>query len=209
MGRTPVLLAQDQQEESARLRSWIEAQPDFTVVGEARDSAQAIALGDSAEPVVVVVVVNVPLKNEGIEAAREIIKKRSWSRVVVQSSVYDQRLVTDALAAGVRGLLKAPAAEQDLMDSIREVAAGEFFFDRAFRRIVDTLLLEELVSQLRRRAGEDTYQRLTTREREIVELLVLGKPARKWRTSWISAFTQWIRIEPAYFRNSRYTLWPI
>jgi DNA-binding NarL/FixJ family response regulator len=83
----------------------------------------------------------------------------------------DEAYVLRALKAGARGYLLKESAESDLITAIRAVNSGKAFFSPAVSR----MLVEDYVRQLQDREIEDSYDLLTTREREILQLIAEGK----------------------------------
>jgi DNA-binding NarL/FixJ family response regulator len=107
----------------------------------------------------------------GIEATRQIAAAETATQVVILSMHADEGYVLRALKAGARGYILKNSAEADLMRAIRSVAEGKSFFSPAISR----MLLEDYVRQLRDKQVEDSYDLLTPREREILQLLAEGK----------------------------------
>jgi two-component system, NarL family, response regulator NreC len=170
MSQIRILLADDHTVMRAGLRLLLERQPDLVVVGEAEDGRQAVALADSQEPDVAVMDIGMPNLN-GIEAARQIAAKHPQTSVVILSMHSDESYVMRALKAGARAYLMKDSAEADLIRAIRSVREGKSFFSPS----VSKMLLEDYVRQLQQRGEEDSYELLTTREREILQLLAEGK----------------------------------
>lgn len=170
MNETRVLLADDHTVMRAGLRLLLERQPDLVVVGEAADGRQTIEMAESLEPHVVVMDIAMPNLN-GIEATRQIVGKRPAISVVILSMHSDESYVLRALKAGARAYLLKDSAEADLIRAIRAVREGKSFFSPA----VSKTLLEDYVHRLQQRGEEDSYELLTQREREILQLLAEGK----------------------------------
>ena len=170
MNETRVLLADDHTVMRAGLRLLLERQPDLVVVGEAADGRQTIEMAESLEPHVVVMDIAMPNLN-GIEATRQIVGKRPGISVVILSMHSDESYVLRALKAGARAYLLKDSAEADLIRAIRAVREGKSYFSPA----VSKTLLEDYVRQLQQRGEEDSYELLTPREREILQLLAEGK----------------------------------
>ena len=170
MNKIRVLLADDHTVMRAGLRLLLERQPDMVVVAEAEDGRQTVELADAHTPEVVVLDIAMPNLN-GIEAARQIVSKHPKASVVILSMHSDESYVLRALKAGARAYLLKDSAESDLIRAIRAVRDGKSFFSPA----VSKLLLEDYVRQIQERGEEDTYELLTTREREILQLLAEGK----------------------------------
>ncbi|HEV2448540.1 MAG TPA: response regulator transcription factor [Candidatus Sulfopaludibacter sp.] len=165
-----ILLADDHAVMRTGLRLVLERQPDFQVVAEASDGREAVALTQQHHPEVVVMDVTMPNLN-GIEAARQISAAMPQTSVVMLSMHSDEAYVLRALKAGARGYLLKESAESDLIAAIRAVNAGKAFFSPAVSR----MLVEDYVRQLQDREIEDSYELLTTREREILQLIAEGK----------------------------------
>jgi two-component system, NarL family, response regulator NreC len=170
MNKIHILLADDHAVMRTGLRLVLERQPDFEVVGEASDGREAVALTQQHRPEVVVMDVTMPNLN-GIEAARQISTATPQSGIVMLSMHSDEGYVLRALKAGARGYLLKESAESDLIAAIRAVHSGKAFFSPAVSR----MLVEDYVRQLQDREIEDSYELLTTREREILQLVAEGK----------------------------------
>lgn len=114
--------------------------------------------------------VAMPLLN-GIEAARQISAKHPRVAIVFLSMHSDEGYVLRALKAGARGYLLKDTAEGDLITAIRAVNEGKAFFSPAISQI----LVDDHMRQLQQRGVHDSYELLTTREREILQLLAEGR----------------------------------
>ena len=165
-----ILLADDHAVMRTGLRLVLERQPDFEVVGEASDGREAVGLVEQYRPEVVVMDVTMPNLN-GIEAARQICAALPQTGIVMLSMHSDEAYVLRALKAGARGYLLKESAESDLIAAIRAVSTGKAFFSPAVSR----MLVEDYVRQLQDREIEDSYELLTTREREVLQLIAEGR----------------------------------
>ncbi|MCC7499910.1 MAG: response regulator transcription factor [Bryobacterales bacterium] len=165
-----ILLADDHTVVRKGLRLVLEEQADFEIVGEAGDGREAVALAADLDPDVAVLDITMPNLN-GIEAARQIKAKRPQTSIVVLSMHSDESFVLRALKAGARGYVLKDAREAELVSAIRLVQEGKSFFSPAVSR----LLVEDYVRQLESRDIEDSYELLTLREREILQLIAEGK----------------------------------
>jgi two-component system response regulator NreC len=170
MRKIRVLLADDHNLMRRGLRLMVEQQPDLVVLGEAEDGRQAVTLAASLKPDVAVLDIGMPNLN-GIEAAKQITDGESGAAVVILSMHADETYILRALKAGARGYLLKDSAESDLVRAIRSVAEGKSFFSPA----VSKVLLEDYVKKLQRTGSEDSYDLLTPREREILQLIAEGK----------------------------------
>jgi two-component system response regulator NreC len=165
-----ILLADDHTMVRNGLRLILQQQADFQVVGEAADGREVVRLAEVEQPDVVVMDIGMPNPN-GIEAARRIVGNRARTGVIILSMHSDEGYVVRSLKAGVRAYLLKDSAEADLIAAIRTVSAGGSFFSPAIRK----LLQEDFIRQLEEHEVEDTFDLLTTREREILQLAAEGK----------------------------------
>jgi two-component system, NarL family, response regulator NreC len=170
MNNIRVLLADDHIIMRKGLRLLLERQPNITVVGEASDGRQCVELAQSEDPDVVVMDLAMPNLN-GIEAARQIVAQNPNIAVAVLSMHSDESYVIRALKAGARAYLLKDSAESDLIGAIKALSDGKSFFSPAISR----LLMEDYMRALERKGVDDSYELLTTREREILQLLAEGK----------------------------------
>ena len=165
-----ILLADDHTVMRTGLRLLLEREHGFVIVGEAADGREAVALANSTSPDVVVMDVAMPLLN-GIEATRQIASANPRAGVIILSMHSDESYVLRALKAGARGYLLKDSAEADLIKAVRAVHEGRNSFSPAISR----MLLEDYIRQLQQRGGEDSYDLLSSREREILQLIAEGK----------------------------------
>jgi two-component system response regulator NreC len=165
-----ILLADDHTVVRKGLRLLLESQSGFEVIADACDGRETIALAEQHQPDVVVLDVAMPILN-GIEAARQISAKLPQTAIVFLSMHSDEGYVLKALKSGARAYLLKDSAEYDLIAAIKAVSDGKAFFSPA----ISKMLVEDYMRQMRERDVEDSYELLTTREREIVQLLAEGK----------------------------------
>jgi DNA-binding NarL/FixJ family response regulator len=170
MNPVRILLADDHTVMRNGLRLLLERQPHLQVVGEAADGRQAVALCETVNPDVVVMDIAMPNLN-GIEAARQIVNRNPRTAIAILSMHSDESYVIRALKAGARAYLLKDSAEADLLAAVRALTDGKSFFSPAISKI----LVEDYMRQLESRGAEDTYELLTNREREILQLLAEGR----------------------------------
>ena len=165
-----ILLADDHTVIRKGLRLLLESQAGFQVVAEAADGRETVAMAEAHRPDVVVLDVAMPTLN-GIEAARQISAKLPRAAIVFLSMHSDESYVLKALKSGAKAYLLKDSAENDLINAIRSVNEGKAFFSPA----ISKMLVEEHLRQMQEREIEDSYELLTTREREVLQLLAEGK----------------------------------
>jgi DNA-binding NarL/FixJ family response regulator len=165
-----IVLADDHVVMRNGLRLLLERQANFEVVGEAMDGRQTMEICDKLRPEVLVLDIAMPNLN-GIEAARQISAKWPQTAIVILSMHSDESYVLRALKAGARAYLLKDSAEADLINAIRAVSEGKAFFSPA----ISKMLVEDYMRRLEQRGVEDSYELLTTREREVLQLLAEGK----------------------------------
>ncbi len=170
MSKVRILLADDHGIVRKGLRFLLERQPDMEVVGEAQDGREAVRLAEELDPTIVVMDIAMPLLN-GIEATAQIIKHNPKVGVIMLSMHADETYLVRVLSAGAKGYLLKDVAELDLIRAVQTVSQGKPFFSPQ----ISETLLEDYLRQLRQRGLQDSYDLLTDREKEILQLLAEGR----------------------------------
>jgi len=152
------------------LKLLLERVPDMEVIGEAADGREAVKLAQELQPNVVILDIGMPLLN-GLEAASQIKRDGDRIAIIVLSMYTDESYVIKALDAGAKGYLLKDNADESIERAIRSVAAGRPFFSPSIAQA----LLEDYVRLMRERKVQDSYELLTEREREVLQLLAEGK----------------------------------
>lgn len=165
-----ILLADDHTVMRKGLRMLLDSQPEFSVVAEASDGRQAVEQAEATNPDVAVVDIAMP-NLSGIEAAQRIHAALPQVAIVILSMHSDEGYVLRALKAGAKGYLLKDSAEGDLIQAIKAVHQGKSFFSPE----VSQMLVEDYIREIRARGAEDSYDLLTPREREILQLLAERK----------------------------------
>ena len=169
-GVVRILLADDHTVMRAGLRLLLERHDNFEVVGEAADGREAVELAAEQKPDVVVMDVAMPHLN-GVEAARQILSRNPDTAIVMLSMHSDESYVLRSLKAGARGYLLKDSAEADLIAAIQAIVEGRSFFSPGVR----ALLKEDYIYRLQKFGADDTYELLTAREREVLQLVAEGR----------------------------------
>ena len=162
-----ILIAEDHVIVRQGFRTMLE-RDGFQVVGEAGDGREAVRLARELRPDVAILDVGLPLLN-GIDAAREIRKVSSRTRVILVTMYGEQDHLSSALRAGVRGYLLKTRAVEDLENAIREVYRGGVFLGDVAEDALEAY-----------QSTVDSEPRpLTAREREVLQLVAEGKTTKE------------------------------
>ncbi len=152
------------------MRLLLDRIPDMEVVGEAADGREAVRLARELKPDITIMDIGMPLLN-GLDAASHIVRENERSGVIILSMHTDESYILRALDAGAKGYLLKDHAEEDLEAAIRAVHGGKPYFSPSIAQA----LLEDYVGLMRQRRIQDSYELLTEREREVLQLLAEGK----------------------------------
>ena len=162
-----VVLADDHALVRAGLRLLLEAMPGITVVGEASDGHQAIALVEQHAPQLIFMDIAMPGLN-GLEATARIVRQWPDVKVVMLSMHQDEQYVRQALKMGASGYLLKDSATTELALAVQAVRRGETYLSPAASKGV----LTDYVQRLRNDTGPAV--RLTPRQREVLQLIAEG-----------------------------------
>jgi two-component system, NarL family, response regulator NreC len=162
---TKILVVDDHAVVRSGLCMLLDAEQDLEVVGEAGDMRNAVFEARSLKPDVILMDVVLPGAS-GIEATAAVLKEAPDAKVLVLSMQDDPRYVREAFSAGASGYVLKEAADAELVDAVREVAAGG--------RYVHPELGARLVSAEADERAKADADPLSEREREVLRLLALG-----------------------------------
>lgn len=169
---TRILIADDHSLIRQGIRAILAPDPSFSVVAEACNGIEAVALAEKHHPDIALIDVSMQQLN-GLDAAAQIVRKSRSTAVIVLSMFCDERYVNRAVRAGARAYVLKDSTDEDLVRAIQVVRDGKTFFSPG----VSKMLLEAYARSLSGEAPqiEDRYELLTERERQIYQMLAEGK----------------------------------
>jgi two-component system response regulator NreC len=173
MSKIRIVLADDHSVVRQGFRRILEAQADMEIVGEASNGREALETATKLSPDVVVMDVAMPELN-GIEATRRMGEAAPRTRVLALSMHKDSVYVREILRAGARGYLLKDAVDEDLIAAVRAVARGEGYLSPG---VADAVLTDY------RQHVTDPIDLLTSREREVLQLIAEGKTNKEIATT--------------------------
>lgn len=165
-----ILIADDHGIVRTGLKLLLDRATGMEVVGEAADGREAVRLARELKPDITILDIGMPLLN-GLDAAAHILRENERTGIIILSMHTDESYILRALDAGAKGYLLKDHADEDLERAIQSVAAGKPYFSPSIAQA----LLEDYVSLMRERRVQDSYDLLTEREREVLQLLAEGK----------------------------------
>jgi two-component system response regulator NreC len=165
---TRILLADDQQVVRQALRCLLERESDLQVVGETSDGLETIPLVERLKPDVLVTDVALP-GLYGLEVTRRVREQTPGTSVVVLSRYPNEWYVTEALRRGALGYVVKQSDAAELLRAVRQAARGRFYVGAPLS--ADSL---DVWLARAKRAPRDPYETLTSREREILQLVAEG-----------------------------------
>lgn len=165
-----VILADDHTILRSGLRLILNQERDIEVIGEAEDGRECLIMVEELLPDIVLMDITMPSLN-GLEATRQI-KKRFPEVDILMLTVHDtEEYVYQVFCAGASGYLLKKTAHQDLVSAIRSVYNGHFFISPSISKNV----IKEYIAKAGKSHRDDGFERLTEREREILQLIAEGK----------------------------------
>ncbi len=164
-----IVLADDHPVVRRGMRTLLESEPDFSVVGEAGDGLETIRQVKRLQPDVLILDLMMPALN-GLEVLRIIRQRAPLTRIVILSMHSNNAFVAEALKNGATGYVLKGGSEEDLVRAVRAAAANKRFLSAP----VTEQAIEAYVEQCRS-TGVDQHETLTAREREVLQLAAEGK----------------------------------
>ncbi len=170
-----ILIADDHKIVCDGLKALLEAQPEMEIVAQAANGREAVKLAHKQKPDMVIMDVAMPDLN-GLEAVHQILSAHPRIKVIALSMHADRRYVTGMLSAGASGYILKHCAFEELAHAIHIVLSNQVYLSPAIAGIVVNELAQSKAS--RSRQSPSASQGLTSREREVLQLIAEGHSAR-------------------------------
>jgi two-component system response regulator NreC len=174
MPNTKVLLVEDHIVVRQGIKALLSDEPDLEIVGEADNGREALSLVSELRPDVVLMDISMPGLN-GIEATRQIRQRYADVKVVVLSMHASEEYVFQMLRAGASGYVLKQSDSSEVLTAIRAATSGGSFLSPPISRTV----IDDYVHRAETRGRADDMDLLTSREREVLQLLAEGLSNRE------------------------------
>lgn len=168
-----VLIAEDHGVVRQGLRALIEEEPDIEVIGEAEDGLEVVELAKQSLPDVILMDITMPNLN-GVEATRFILENHPNIRIIALSVHFDKHFVMEMLRAGASGYVLKSYLFDEVLRALRTVGSGQHYLSPKITEIV----LDDYIPLITK-TEESSKEHLTTRERQVIQLLAEGKTTKQ------------------------------
>jgi DNA-binding NarL/FixJ family response regulator len=175
MNRVRILVADDHEIVRRGLISLIKSHPDWEICAEANNGRQAVEKANQTKPDVAILDIGMPVLN-GLEATRQILREHPGVKILILTVTDTDQAVQAVLDAGARGFLLKSDAARDLVTAVEALSHNKTFFTA---RVADLVLSGYLNRGPRSAKSEVSLPNLTSREREVVQLLAEGKSTKE------------------------------
>ncbi|HLW99323.1 MAG TPA: response regulator transcription factor [Candidatus Acidoferrales bacterium] len=174
-----ILIADDHDLIRRGIRTLLHTQPGWEVCGEAQTGREAVAQAEALKPDIVIMDISMPDLN-GVEAAKRIRKNVPATEVLILSMHYSDQLIREIVESGVRGYIVKSDSDRDLIIAVETLSHHKPFLTP---RATEVILSNFNGIGTKTELPETVHDRLTSREREIVQLLAEGKSSKEVATS--------------------------
>jgi DNA-binding NarL/FixJ family response regulator len=166
-----ILLADDHDLTRAGLRYMLERQKDWTVCGEASNGRAAVEIAKLSRPDIAILDMTMPELN-GVDTSRQILKSSPNTKVLIYTMHETEQVIVDALDAGASGIVLKSDAGENIVAAVESIAKGRRFFTS---HVAETVVEAYLSRRIGSGSDSGSQVSLTTREREVIQLLAEGK----------------------------------
>ena len=157
------------------VRALLESRPGWEVCGEAVDGQEAVRKAAELKPDIVVLDISLPGLN-GLEATSRILKESPESEVLILTMHHSEELAQQVIKAGARGYVLKSDADQNLVAAVDKLSQHQTFFTS---RVAEFVLDSGQRGEKAKRAVEDPSRRMTSRERQIVQLVAEARSTKE------------------------------
>ncbi len=165
---TTIILADDHPIVRRGLRSVLEAEKNFSLIGEAGDGLEAVRMVENLQPDILITDMMMPGLT-GLEVTRQVRHRVPKTKIIILSMHASESYVLEALRNGANGYVLKDTVSEELVEAIRDVIAGRrYLSSQLSERAIETYILKA------ESTPEDSYDSLTTREREVLKLAAEG-----------------------------------
>lgn len=164
-----IFLADDHQIVRKGIKALLSMEADFKIIGEAGDGIETVKLVEELQPDILILDLMMGGIN-GLEVTRQLVKKKPKTGIVVLSMHSNEAYVLEALRSGAMAYILKDNTTEDLVHAIREVAAGRRYLSAPLSDRAITAYTQKTDSNY----NQDPYEKLTTREREVLQMSVQG-----------------------------------
>jgi two-component system, NarL family, response regulator NreC len=180
MKKTRIIIADDHSVVRSGLRLLLQSSPDFTVIAEAEDGEEAVALVDRHKPDVVIMDISMPKLN-GIEATGIMKQNDPDMKIIILTVHEDEEYVYQMLRAGASGYVLKSAGKKEIFAAIESALSGERFFSPGISKLIIEGFIKRDKEQLQAQEQMQTHskQQLTKREIEVLQYIAQGFTNRK------------------------------
>src|ERR1700722_15276279 len=170
-----ILIADDHDLMRRGVKALLQSRAGWEVCGEAHTGREAVSKAEELKPDVVILDISMPDLN-GVDAAKRIRKVAPATEILILSVHYSDQLIREIVEAGVRGYIVKSDSDRDLVIAVETLAKHKPFFTP---RATEVILSNFNGTGGRVEVPETVHERLTSREREIVQLLAEGKSSKE------------------------------
>lgn len=172
MKPTSIIIADDHEIVRYGISTYLSAQEDIEIVGEAASGEECLELCKEKKPDLCLLDISMPDKN-GIETAKDLREIDSEIKILVLSMYEDEQVLNDVLKIGINGYLLKGTGKDELLNGIRVIMKGQQVFSESISKMITDSFLGKKINSL------DSEADLTKRELEILKLIVDGKTSKE------------------------------